>query len=141
MKYLPLLLITSIIIIAGCTSPSSKYSKDSIDGLSNCLSEKDVKEYGAFWCPNCAKQEKMFGESHSILKQKGVYIECDPRCIKDDKGNLPTACRGIEGQAELCISKGIDKYPTWTFPDDTRLVGVQELDFLAQKAGCALEVK
>ncbi len=140
MKYQLILLTTSIIIIAGCSS-NSDYSKSALDNLANCLSEKNVKEYGAFWCPNCARQEKMFGDSNSILKQKGVYIECDPRCKKDNQDSLPSACRGIEGQSELCISKSIDKYPTWTFSDDTRLVGVQELSVLAQKAGCSLETK
>ncbi len=138
MKYLLIFLTASVIIIAGCSS-SSDYSKSALDNLANCLSEKNVKEYGAFWCPNCAKQEKMFGDSNSILKQKGVYIECDPRCKKDDQGNLPSACRGIEGQAEKCIEEGIDKYPTWIFSDGSKEVGVKELSFLAQKAGCTLE--
>lgn len=140
MKFILILLITSIIVIAGCSS-GSNYSKPALDNLANCLSEKNVKEYGAFWCPNCAKQEKLFGESHKIIQQKGVYIECDPRCKKDGQGSLPSACRGIEGQAEKCVEEGIDKYPTWIFSDGSKVVGVQELSFLAQKAGCNLEIK
>ncbi len=130
-----LLILT--IFIAGCSSGSS-YSSDTLDKLANCFADNGVKEYGAFWCPNCAKQEKMFGSSHEIMRDRGVYIECDPRCVKNDNGKLPVACRGIEGKAEECLDNKIDKYPTWVFPDGSREVGLQEISMLAQKAGCEL---
>ena len=131
MKKLSILLITFLVVISACNStPKQNYDK-----LANCLSEKNVKEYGAFWCPNCAQQEKNFGKSFQILKDKRVYVECDPRCETDD---LPIACRGIKGQPELCLQKSVDKYPTWEFPDGTIEVRVFELDELAQRSGCGL---
>ena len=134
MKKLSILLITFLVFISACNStPKQNYDK-----LANCLAEKNVKEYGAFWCPNCAQQKKMFGNSYQILEDKGVYIECDPRCVKNKDGKLPMACNGIEGQPQLCLDKKVEKYPDWEFSDGSRLVGVQELSVLADKAGCEI---
>jgi len=134
MKKLSILLITFLVVISACNStPKQNYDK-----LANCLAEKNVKEYGAFWCPNCAQQKKMFGNSYQILEDKQVYIECDPRCVKNKDGKLPMACNGIEGQPQLCLDKKVEKYPDWEFSDGSRLVGVQELSVLADKAGCEI---
>ena len=134
MKKLSILLIAFLVIISACNStPKQNYDK-----LANCLAEKNVKEYGAFWCPNCAQQKKMFGDSFQILEDKNVYIECDPRCVKNKDGKLPMACNGIEGQPQLCLDKKVEKYPDWEFSDGSRLVGVQELSVLADKAGCEI---
>jgi len=134
MKKLSILLITFLVVISACNStPKQNYDK-----LANCLAEKNVKEYGAFWCPNCAQQKKMFGNSFQILEDKQVYIECDPRCVKNKDGKLPMACNGIEGQPQLCLDKKVEKYPDWEFSDGSRLVGVQELSVLADKAGCEI---
>src|SRR3989344_1415251 len=108
MKKLSILLITFLVVISACNStPKQNYDK-----LANCLAEKNVKEYGAFWCPNCAQQKKMFGNSYQILEDKQVYIECDPRCVKNKDGKLPMACNGIEGQPQLCLDKKVEKYPS-----------------------------
>lgn len=128
-------LIISILFITSC---ASKVSDPKVDALANCLADKGVKEYGAFWCPNCAKQEQMFGASYSIIKERGVYIECDPRCDKPEN-ELPIACRGIVGQPELCLEKGVDRYPHWEFQDGKVLLGVREFSELAENSGCQYE--
>lgn len=133
MKALLVLLLALLIIVSACGGPKQNY-----DNLANCLAEKNVKEYGAFWCPNCAQQKKMFGNSYQILLDKRIYVECDPRCVRNEQGKLPIACNGIEGQPQLCLDKNVEKYPDWEFPDGTRLVGVQELSVLAEKAGCEI---
>jgi len=117
-KILFLLLI--LFLISAC-SPV-KHTRDSLDNLANCLAEKNVKEYGAFWCPNCAKQQKMFGSSYEIIKEKNVYVECD--------------ARGKNPNPQLCLDKNVQKYPDWEFANGERLVGVQKLEILAEKAGC-----
>ena len=121
-----------IIFLMGCSSQSDP----AIDALATCLADQGVKEYGAFWCPNCAKQQKMFGNSYDILKERGVYVECDPRCDVSEE-ELPIACRGMVGQTDLCLEKGVNKYPDWEFADGSRLLGVQELSELAEKSGCS----
>src|SRR3989344_1828028 len=119
-KLIFIFLIIILFLVAGCSS--TKYTKESLDALANCLAEKNVKEYGAFWCSNCAKQQKMFGSSYDIIKSRNVYVECD--------------ARGENAQPDLCLEKNVQKYPDWEFPDGTRLIGVQDLTVLAEKAGC-----
>ena len=127
------LLTLATLFIVGCSG--SQFPKESTDKLASCLVEKNVKEYGAFWCPNCAKQAQMFGKSMSILKEQGVYVECDPRC-DNAQDKLPAACHGIVGNPRLCLEKGVDKYPNWQFPNGEKLVGIQDLSQLAATAGC-----
>ena len=33
-----------------------------IDTFAKCLASKDVVVYGAYWCPHCQNQKKLFGE-------------------------------------------------------------------------------
>ena len=120
MKIFNALLIILLLFVAACSS--SKYPKEKTDALANCLADKGIKEYGAFWCPNCANQKKLFGKSYEIIMDRGVYVECDPR--------------GENPQSELCLEKKIDKYPTWEFPDGKVNVGVMSLEYLAFTAGC-----
>ena len=35
------------------------------DAFARCLKDRQVKMYGAYWCPHCAEQKEMFGESLS----------------------------------------------------------------------------
>ncbi len=90
-------------------------SNPELDGFAQCLAEKGVTMYGAEWCSHCQNQKRMFGDSFEHVP----YVEC-PR------------------QTNLCIERGIEGYPTWIFPDGTKLVGEQELDALAEKSGCRL---
>ena len=133
-KYMLGIIFIFLLIISACQN--NGIDDEARNVIANCLAEKNVKEYGAFWCPNCAKQKKLFGPSYEIILQRGVYIECDPRCKRDEGGKLPIACGNIEGEPELCLEKNVDKYPDWEFPDVSRLIGVQDLEVLAQKAGC-----
>ena len=120
MNILIVLMVSILVLVAACTS--SDVPREKVDALADCLAEKGVKEYGAFWCPNCAQQKKLFGKSYEIIMNKKVYVECDPR--------------GEEEQAELCLEKNIEKYPTWEFPDGEVTVGVLPFEELAQKSGC-----
>ncbi len=77
--------------------------------------------YGAYWCPVCNNQKSKFG---SLGAAKLNYIECD--------------ARGENGNPDLCLRKGIARYPTWEFTDGTRLVGELDFEQLAEKTGCKL---
>lgn len=120
MKILLIIAMVLLILLAACSS--SPYTKEYSDKVANCLADKGVKEYGAFWCPNCAKQKKMFGDSYDIIMNRGVYVECDPR--------------GDDSQTDLCLKKQVLKYPDWEFPNGSRIVGVLPLEELYKKAGC-----
>ncbi|MES2014564.1 MAG: protein disulfide isomerase family protein [Patescibacteria group bacterium] len=90
------------------------------DTLAQCLKDKGVIFYGAFWCPHCQATKKMFGSSAKLLP----YVECST-----PDGN---------SQTQACIDKGIKSYPTWIFPDGSQLTGEHTLKELAEKSSCPL---
>ncbi len=90
------------------------------DEFAQCLTDSGAKMYGAYWCPHCANQKKLFGSSFSFVD----YIECDPR---GDNAN-PAACEAA----------GIQGYPTWIFGDGTVRSGELPLRTLASISGCTL---
>lgn len=89
--------------------------------LAQCLTEKGVKFYGAFWCPNCADQKKLFGDDIRYIS----YVECDPR--------------GDNAKPQECRDAGISRYPTWAFPGQDNVIGTTAPEILGKKANC--EVK
>ncbi len=91
------------------------------DDFAKCLTEKGVKMYGAYWCPHCQSQEKMFGGSWKYVD----YIEC----------SLPN--RG--GQTAACSKAGIEGYPTWELGNGERIEGEVPLRQLSERSGCSLE--
>lgn len=95
-------------------------AKGNLDVFTQCLADKGLKFYGAFWCPHCQAQKKLFGTSEKLLP----YIEC----------STPDA----QEQTEVCKEKKIDGYPTWEFPDGTRQNGEIELSVLSKKSSCPL---
>jgi hypothetical protein len=90
------------------------------DAFAECLEEKGAVFYGAFWCPNCQNQKKLFGQSERLLP----YVEC----------STPDG----RGQTVECQEKGIERYPTWIFADGGKEIGVLPLATLAEKTGCQL---
>ncbi len=97
------------------TAEPSKY-----DDFAKCLASSGTKMYGAYWCPHCSNQKKLFGSSWNYVN----YIECD--------------ARGQNGNPELCQREGISGYPTWIFPDGSRASGELSLRELSVRSGCAL---
>lgn len=108
------LFILSAFLLAACERDTT------YDAFSQCLADSGVKYYGAFWCPNCQNQTKMFGDSKDLVP----YIECDQN--------------GKDSQYALCNQENITKYPTWKFPDGRIETGVQTLEDLSAWSGCAL---
>ncbi len=90
------------------------------DSFAKCLKEKGAVFYGAFWCPHCENQKKMFGTSARFLP----YVECS---TPDGKGQTAT-----------CKEKQIKGYPTWEFADGSRESGELSLKHLSEKTGCSL---
>jgi hypothetical protein len=90
------------------------------DAFAQCLKNSGASFYGAFWCPHCQAQKKLFGSSVKYLP----YVEC----------STPDA----QGQTQICIDKKIESYPTWEFADGSRLNGEIPLQQLADKTSCTL---
>jgi len=91
-----------------------------LDGFAQCIKDSKTIFYGAFWCPHCQDQKKLFGRSQKLLP----YVECSTPDTK--------------GQTQICIDKKITGYPVWEFADGTRASGNQTLEELATKTGCTL---
>ena len=114
---LPILGITLLILISGCSSgpPPGFY-----DNFAKCTAEKGAVMYGAYWCLHCEKVKKQFGDSFRYVN----YVECDPK--------------GENAKPELCIENNIEEYATFIFADGSRLTGEPTLKQIADKACCTL---
>ncbi len=89
------------------------------DELAQCVKDSGAKFYGAFWCPHCADQKRLFGQSAKLLP----YIECS----NPDRS-----------QNQTCVDAKITGYPTWEFKDGTRRVETIEPEKLAELTQCSL---
>lgn len=90
------------------------------DSFADCLTAKQVKMYGLYWCTHCAEQKEMFGSSFKHV----TYIECGIKGSKDEE--------------PACKEAGVKNFPTWQFPDGSRKEGTQPLQVLSQQSGCSL---
>ncbi len=77
-----------------------------------------AKMYGAYWCPHCAEQRRLFGQTAFNLYIN--YVEC--------------AVGGYHAQPEVCKAAKIQAYPTWVI-DGKYYVGVHSLEELANLSG------
>lgn len=91
-----------------------------LDTFAQCVTDNGATFYGAFWCPHCADQKRMFGTSERLLN----YVECST----PDRQN----------QTQACVDAGIQSYPTWEFADGSRETGALPLTLLSEKTGCEL---
>ena len=122
-KNLPYVLgtIAIIVVFAFLFHGSGQPASGEHDSLAQCLADKGVKMYGAWWCPHCQAQKKDFGDSFKLIN----YIEC-------------AAGNPGSGQTQECNDAKIEGYPTWEFADGTRLSGEQTFNKLAETAGCEI---
>lgn len=111
-----------LILVVGALSASVlvKSGPGKLDTFAQCLADKGATFYGAFWCPHCQAQKRMFGSSSKLLP----YVECS---TPDGQGQLP-----------ICTEKEVQQYPTWDFADGSRLTGEVPLAQLAEKTECEL---
>ena len=92
-----------------------------LDDFAKCLTDNNVKFYGAFWCSHCATQKKLFGKSIDFVN----YIECSTSNKRE--------------QIQVCIDANIKGYPTWEFKDGTRVTGALSIKELGSRSGCELK--
>lgn len=111
-----------LILVVGGMSASVllKVGPGKLDTFAQCIADKGATFYGAYWCPHCQAQKRMFGASAKLLP----YVECS---TADGQGQLP-----------ICTEKEVQQYPTWVFADESRLTGEVPLAQLAEKTGCEL---
>jgi len=115
-KNLSIALVIIITLSFGANSLFFKADPAKVE-LAQCLTDKGVKMYGAFWCGACASQKKEFGSAFKEIN----YIECDER--------------GEDAQPEVCKLEEITVYPTWEI-NGQKSSEVKSLASLAATAGC-----
>ena len=94
-----------------------------LDKFAQCLTDHGVKMYGAYWCPHCAEQKELFGDSMKFVP----YVECGVY------GNR-------QAEQQVCKDLGIHHFPTWQFPPvGERVEQVMPLADLASRTGCSLQ--
>jgi hypothetical protein len=112
------------VVLQSSGSASVPTGPGKYDAFAQCLKAKGLTFYGAFWCPHCQAQKKLFGSSVQYLP----YVEC----------STPDG----QSQTPVCIAKDITSYPTWELPDGTRIPNENEagvtLATLAAKSSCQL---
>jgi uncharacterized membrane protein len=112
----------AIVIVALHAQASEKTARGPEDpyrrGLAERVADSGALFYGASWCPHCQEQKALFGASQDRLP----YVECSPG-----------GPRG--GTASSCVSAGVQSYPTWVFPDGSRVNAVMSLRELADRVG------
>jgi glutaredoxin len=81
------------------------------------LTDKDVKFYGAYWCPRCQEQKALFEASAERL----LYVECS----SGGRGSALT---------KACATAKVRTYPTWII-GERRYTGLQTPQSLAAATG------
>jgi cyclophilin family peptidyl-prolyl cis-trans isomerase len=87
--------------------------------LARAIAASGTKFYGAAWCPFCTQQKELFADAAYYLP----FIEA----------TNPDRSLNAAGQAA-----SITSFPTWIFPDGSRVTGVQTLETLAQRSGVTI---
>ncbi len=101
------------------------YRNHKYDSFAKCLSSKQARMYGLFWCPHCADQKRMFQGSFQYVP----YIEC---AVRDSDGKVS------KEMAPECKAAGVKLFPSWQFGAEPPKEGVLSLEELSQKTGCSL---
>src|SRR5450830_1349540 len=97
------LLILGTIAAVLLQSDSTPPGPGKYDTFATCLKDKGAVFYGAFWCPHCQEQKKLFGPSAKLLP----YVEC--------------STADGSGQTQICKDQKIQSYPTWRLADGTEI--------------------
>jgi hypothetical protein len=115
--------VVSLVVIVGASIVYYLYHQKrngNLDSFAKCISARNTKMYGLFWCPHCEDQKEMFGHAFRYVN----YVEC--------------GVKGGHGETEQCKQAGVTNFPTWQFSDGSRLEGAQPLAVLSQRNGCNL---
>jgi len=122
-KTLLTIVLPIVIVVGGLVYLSRSNGTDSGKenvAFAQCLTEHGVKFYGAYWCPHCQAQKKLFG---TAAMDAIDYVEC---ALPGDQSK----------QTQVCIDADIQSYPTWEFADGSRETGELTFRQLADKTGC-----
>lgn len=121
-KQITIIVTVLVLVLLGAFFARKDNGPSIYDSFATCIKDSGATFYGAFWCPHCQDQKKMFGNASKFLP----YVEC----------STP------DGQSQLAICKdnNISSYPTWVFANGERSNGTVQLADLASTTRCQLPV-
>ena len=99
---------------SGVFDPAAGPEDPHLQALATHLHDSGARFYGAYWCPACQEQKKLFTASVDRLP----YIECTP----EGRGGP----RAVD-----CLTRNIEQYPTWII-DGQRHTGVVSVERLGR---------
>jgi len=92
---------------------------DDLVAFAKALAATTTKFYGADWCRFCSDQKRLFEDGAKYLP----YIDVT------NPDRTPK---------QIATDNNITTYPTWVFPDGSRLTGSQPLATISQRSGVAI---
>jgi len=92
---------------------------DDLVAFAVALADSGTRFFGAAWCPFCTAQKELFDDGYKFLP----FVEVT------NPDRSPN---------QIAIDEGITQYPTWEFPDGSRVTGLQTLQTLSQRSGVAI---
>ena len=95
---------------------NSEQDNEYVAKLADFMTSQGAVLYGAYWCPHCQEQKKIFGDAIKKIN----YVECDSR--------------GPNANPDECRGQNIKSYPTWIYQGQ-QYVGTQSLSQLAKIVG------
>lgn len=104
---------------AAATQRAEGEAAPDLVAFAKALTAAGVKYYGADWCAHCNSQKALFEDGANFLP----YI------------NVSNPDRTLN---QAGTDANISSFPTWEFPDQTRLVGLQTLETISQRSGVAI---
>lgn len=112
-----ILAVAVVVAVMVLLPKGDQSSYKNLDAFAQCLTDKGLRMYGAYWCSHCKAQKAEFGSSFKYIN----YTECTDK-------------------PDECTAAGVQGYPTWKIASTT-LEGEQPLETLASTTGCTLEKK
>jgi len=109
------ILVAAIVLVGGFVYLARPKPQRDLTILAQCLAEKQVTMYGAYWCPHCQRQKQMFGDAWQYVP----YVECTQ-------------------ETQKCLDMEVKGYPTWIWPDGKKLEGELSAEKLAEESQCSL---
>jgi glutaredoxin len=110
------LIVVGLVAARNMSETQTETVTGKYDDFAQCLTDAGAKFYGAWWCPHCNDQKKLFENSKKL-----PYIEC----------STPS-----KQPLQVCIDAGVESFPTWIFSDGSKLEGLHQFEDLAAKTNC-----
>jgi hypothetical protein len=108
------------VLFAGAYLAGWYHKNHRYDAFAKCLTSKQAKMYGLYWCPHCLDQKEMFGKSFQYV----TYQEC--------------AIKGSREMTPECKAAGAGHFPSWQFEGGPLHEGVLSMEDLSGRTGCSL---